>query len=76
MNHRTIITMRPDTHEMRMLAWLQRAGRGCVLAVRKWRQARRSRWMLSTFNDRLLADVGLRRHQVGLAERGDRLMQW
>jgi uncharacterized protein YjiS (DUF1127 family) len=75
MNHRTIASFRPDANRTGTLAWLNQLGSRGARAFRKWRQMQRSRRALSTFDDRLLADLGIARHQIDPVERTDYLLR-
>jgi uncharacterized protein YjiS (DUF1127 family) len=78
MTLRTIFMLRSESSGMAALARLSRLGCRlrcrCLLAFRKWRAVRRSRRALSALNDRLLSDLGVTRHQIGLVERNDRYL--
>jgi uncharacterized protein YjiS (DUF1127 family) len=71
MSHRTVLAPRADAFLIRTLACLNHMGDRYIRAVRKWRQVRRGRMALSTFDDRLLADIGITRHQIGITEPSD-----
>ncbi|HEV2507476.1 MAG TPA: DUF1127 domain-containing protein [Mesorhizobium sp.] len=52
------------------------AGVGLVVWIRRWRAVRRTRKRLSELDDRMLADLGFYRDQIGLVARRGCLPEW
>lgn len=51
-------------------------GAGFVARIRYWRAVRRTRKRLSELDDKMLADLGFYRDQIGLLARRGRLPEW
>ena len=59
-----------------IMDWVLHLADRAKIAVARWRRIRRNTVRLSDLDDRLLADIGVRRDQIGAVARAGKLAGW